>query len=423
MLERLKRGAPAVLVAVLALTAPPAVLAAEPGDPVAPAAADIELRKSFRPVPRAGRQTSRPGSGQDGGGRLAAPGDPVGVSLQQVGAAVEALGESLQSSGTLYLPGVGESGAVLDGATTPLLETASGRRLIVDPGRTITPDTAADISRLWPDFTVFQPAAAGSLRETIGSMLESAGYFSVARSAPLTFGPSVTVRITPDFVVLRNDRDLLEGEMRAISVVDPADAIPAELRELAGAHRVKIVEMTRDGEPAGWDRAPWRDAAGRVTTVASGRLATLLTEVAGALGLETEQRVVLPARPGEPLLGAELRISDGRRSALVLETPDPRRRDEIRRGGETAIEVAGPADLPAAIGAILGHFQIPAIGPTVEFYRAPVQAAAPRFGIRVPGWLVESGERRTLVTGAALPTLIRLYLTREGIDILEYRVR
>ncbi len=312
---------------------------------------------------------------------------------------------------------------MLQGATAPLLETAAGRRLIIDPYRTITPQAAAGISRLWPDFTVLQPAASDGLRETIAAVLEAAGYALVTRSTPLTFGPAVTVRIIPDFVVLRNDRDLLEGEMRAISVVDPADAIPAELRELAGEHRVKIVELTSDGESAGPSRAPWRDPTGRVTTVASGKLVPLLAEVAGALGLAIEQRVMLQTAPGEPGLSADLRISIGRDAALILEAPDPDKLDKILKRGEPAIVVTRAAGMPVAIGAILAHFRIPAIGPTVEFFRAPTQAATPRFRVSVPGWLVESGGQRALITGAALPILIRLYLTREGIDILEYRLR
>ena len=81
------------------------------------------------------------------------------------------------------------------------------------------------------------------------------------------------------------------------------------------------------------------------------------------------------------------------------------------------------ADLPEAIAVLLMRFGITAIGPTVEFYRAPPPGSPPRFVISVPGWLAESGGRRLLITGARLPPLVRLYLTREGIDIFEYRVR
>ena len=75
------------------------------------------------------------------------------------------------------------------------------------------------------------------------------------------------------------------------------------------------------------------------------------------------------------------------------------------------------------IGALLKSCNIPSIGPTVEFFRDPAPGSPRRFVISVPGWLAESGGRRLLITGAAVPLLVRLYLTREGIDIFEYRIR
>jgi hypothetical protein len=421
--ERLIRSAPALILGVLVCGASDVTLCGAETDPPVAGAADIELRKSFRSSRRASRQTAR---SQQRGGAAGDPGIPDEARAllpTPLGAAAAALGEQLQSSGTLHLPDVGGGGIVLQGSTTPILDTAAGRHLILDPDRTLDPGVVDGITRRWPGYSVVQPPVGADLREIIGSLLDAAGYDSVLRAAPLVFGRGITIRVTPDFVVLRSDRDLLSGETRAISVVDRAGALPPELRELAGQHLVRIVELTPDGAPAGTDRAPWRDPTGRVTTVEATRLAPIIEEIAGALGLSIERRVPLPAGAGGPGISADLRISLEERATLVLEQADPRVRENLVSRGHAAIMLNSAVDLSEAIGGLFGYFGIAAIGPAVEFYRAPTPGSSRRFVVNVPGWLVESGGRRLLITGASPPPLVRLYLTREGVDIFEYRVR
>ena len=423
MLERLNRGASALLMGVLIFCVSEGFPGGARKACAAAGPADIELRKSFRSIRRTGSHASRTVTRSGVGSALAAANDELEIAPAQLGAVAAALGEQLQSSGTLHLPGIGGKGIVLRVATTPILETTTGRHLILDRDRTINPGVADGISRSWPGFLVVQPPAGASLREVIGSTLDAAGYDSVLRLAPLIFGRGVTIRVSPDFVVLRSDRDLLAGETRAISVVVPADALPAELRELAGEHRVRIVELTPDGAPAGVGRTPWRTPTGRVTTVAAARLAPIIEGIAGAFGFSVERNLMLPAAAGEPGISAELRISREGDATFVFENDDPRILEHLASRGETAIVMKSSADLQQAIAALLGRFGVTAIGPTVEFYRAPPAGSPPRFVISVPGWLAESAGRRLLITGATIPPLVRLYLTRENIDIFEYRIQ
>ncbi|MHB8837097.1 MAG: hypothetical protein ACYC9Y_15515 [Candidatus Methylomirabilia bacterium] len=416
------RSAPALLLGVLVICSSADLVRGAENAAAAAGAADIELRKSFRSISRAGSHASRSvtrGGVRNDPGAADAAGE---IAPSRIGAVAEALGERLQSSGTLHLPGVGDKGIVLRAATTPILETAAGRRLIIDRERTIDPGVVDGISRRWPGFTVVQPPAGANLREVIGSTLDAAGYDSVFRSAPLIFGRGITIRVTPDFVVLRSANDLLAGETRAISVVDPAEALPAELRALAAEQRVLIVELTPDGTPAGVDRAPDPAAAGKVTSVEAARLAPVIEKIAGVFGLSVVRGVLLPAAVGEPGVRAELGISGGGVAALVFETANLSSLEALAHRGYAAFLLPSAADLPNAIGMLLKRFGIAAIGPTIEFYRRSAPGASPRFVISVPGWLAENGGRRLLITGAALPPLVRLYLTREGIDIFEYRI-
>ena len=421
MIERWIRSALAVLVGISVIGMTDGSVGSAEDDPSATGPPDIELRKSFRPA-HAGRHASRSEIRSGAEGDSSAPYDAGGDVRPHLNAVAQALGEQLQSTGTLHLPDIGVGGLVLHAATTPILETAAGRHLIVDADRTIDAGMVDQIARRWPDFSVVHPPAGADLRDVMGSVLDAAGYDSVLRSAPLIFGRGATIRLTPDFVVLRSEHDLLAGETRALSIVDATDAIPPELRELAAEHRVRIIELTRDGASVGFDQAPWRDPAGHVTTMETARLAPILAEVAEALGLSVERRVPLPAAAGEPGVSADLRISRNGDATRVFENSGQNFREQLVNQGETAIMLHSAAGLPEAIGLLLSRFGIPAIGPSVEFYRPSKTASQRRFVITLPGWLAEANGRRLLITGTTPPPLLRLYLTREGIDIFEYRV-
>ena len=309
MVERLIRVASALLAGVLIFFASAGAPSALKRGSAAEAPADIELRKSFRSVRRAGSHTSRSVTRSGVGTGPGAADDSPAIVPPSSGRLRRRLASTSSRQARSTSPASARTASCFRVSTTPIMETAAGRRLIIDRDRTIDPGVVDGISRRWPGFSVIQPPAGANLRDVIGSTLDAAGYDSVLRSTPLIFGRGVTIRVSPDFVVLRSERDLLAGETRAISVVDPADALPPELRELAGKHRVRIVELTPDGAPAGADRAPWPAPAGRVTTVETSRLAPIIEGIAVAFGFSVERNVLLPAAAGEPGISADLRIS------------------------------------------------------------------------------------------------------------------
>lgn len=402
----------------------PLALAQEPAAPEA--GASIELRKSFRTAPRAGRQPGRAGASQ-------VPQPPTGVSEETgtksfpaLGGVAIALGEPLQTSGTLHLPGVSGRGMIIQAAKTPIVEFGAGRRVILDPEQRIAPEVAAEIARRWPGYLVLQPPPGTGLRDILGGMLSVAGYNTILRGTPVTFGSAVTVRLRPDFVILKRTQDLLDGETRTLSVLpSAADALPAELRELAREQRIAVVELTAEGSVVGLEQEPWRDASAWVTTVEAHRPELILAEIATQLGLTVESKVPFGAAPGPQTGTAELRITRGETTVLVLSgaTADSETQQRLSGGDPGVIVLADATGLSAAIAGLLRRFEVPAVGPQVEFTKAAATGEQPRFVISVPGWLAAVEGRRLLITGAAPPTPLRLYLTRQGIAIFEYRVR
>lgn len=405
--------------------------AIEPGS--GESAARIELHKSFRaparpesgvgspPDVRAGI----PAGGEQGAGRFAA-GDASRTPGTGVAAALaEALDETLVTSGTMHLPGVGGRGLTLDAAATPLVDFATGRRVVLDPSGSIASADAAEIRRLWPAFAVLGRTPGQGTRELLDALLASSGYASVLRDSPVRFGRAASVRLRPDFVILKRDGDLLDGATRTLTVVgSAAERVPGELRELAARHRIIVTEVDEEGRPLSRGPDPWRDPAGRVTTVECRSGLVVFAELAEALGLEVERRARIAGGPGSPEIVADLRIAGGDAQALLFASaPDASTLEALAAAGAQVSVVPRKSDLKATIGVLLERFGIAAIGPVVEFSRPAAPGIRPRFEISVPGWLAIAGGRRLLVTDAEPPEDLRLYLAREGIDIFAYRVR
>ncbi len=373
------RFAPSVPASVLPI-ALAALAALAPAVRAAGADAEITLRKSFRALPPPAAQTGTAGDEAvplPGAAEAGATALPAREPPPDLGGLAEGLGEGIVERGTLHLPDVDGRVVTIDAGATPLLETASGRRLIVDAAGELAPGLAGAIERRWPSYAVVQPTPGDGARGLLAAVLEKAGYASVTPEAPILFGREARVRIVPDYVVLRRDGDLLAGQTRALSVVDaPAEAIPAELREMAVAHRILVLDLL-DGDGRPVPPPPWRDPRAPVTTVGAASPAFVLREVATALGFETAP--------------------------------------------EAAVAAAAAAPLAVAVGELLAELGVPAIGPAVELSRPVGAERRRRFTITVPGWLAETGGRRLLVTGAELPAPLRLFLVREGIAVFQYR--
>lgn len=396
--------------AVLFLIAPSALPAQEPPP-------EIELRKSFR---QRGTSPSPP----SGAPREPAATPATRSTARVADAVAAALGEGSAASGTLHLPGVGADGVALDLARTPLVEFASGRRAILDPERSIPARTAAEIERLWPGFTVVRPPPGAPARALLDGIVDAAGYASVLRGSTLRFGRETRVAVRPDAVVLRTDDDLLNGETRALSLLGVGSApLPPELRELAREHRIAIAEFDASGAPLGADRAAWRDPVGSLTTVEGRARALLFAEIGAALGLTVVPGAELPGSPGAPPARAAFAASRGADHAFVFGTdPGVEVLERVADLGALGIVAGRDGDFSGDIGRFLARFGVKAIGPRVELHPETPGAALPRFAIEVPGWLAEADGRRLLITGGQPPPLVRLYLQREGIDIIDYRL-
>lgn len=382
--------------------------------------AEIILRKSFPPrsPPVPGEeQPPRPAAGDAPAGSPAAPAAAAGeAGGEALSRGVAAIGERYVGAGVLHLPQVPAPGAILDLSRTPVVELANGRRLILDYRSVLDLDTAAAVAARWPAYRVV-PLPAGGLRERIGAILAGSGYAAVDTGAEVSFGHGASVvRIRPDFVVLKGRDDLLHGRTLALSVVDsPRGAVPPELRDLAAERGVAVSDLLNDGRGAVPLVTPWRDPAGRVTTVIAGDAGLVAAEIARVLGHEVRR---LRSAGG---YGSGWAIGpDG--GELVLAPPA----DESADSPSTS---AGALEVPrdgegfaAVLGRLFERLELGAIGPVVEFTRPDPTTGASPFLVSVPGWLVEHGGRRLLVTAAAPPEPLRLFLVREGIDLFEYRL-
>lgn len=404
--------------------------------------AELLLRKSFLPTspPEA---VSPPTAGRTGDGRSPAttgrprppPGDRASsenagketrVSAGIMTHAAAALGESWSESGMLYLPDGAGGHIALDNARFPQVDFGSGRSLILDSGGEVPAAIATRIATLWPGYTVLAVGSDEDPRAILGRVLDAAGYYAVHRGTAITFGFEALVRLLPDYVVLKDPGALLRGETYLLSVLSSAgETFPVELLEMAREQRLRIVEIIAGEALPGEVGFAWRDPQGTLTTVQGRNPVVPVAELAAALGLVVERRVLcrVAKASGTAAVVADLRLSRGGTAALVFARgPDFEAARLLADRGAAVLLLRGKDAFTAATVRLLEIFGIPRIGPTVEFQKPSQSGRDGRFRITVPGWLAEpEGARRLLITSAEIGTQLRLYLTREGIDIFQYR--
>ncbi len=400
------------LLLALAIT----VVFPQPSRPDDAPGADIVLRKRVR------GDEKPPGGGP-------ASGQPTTGSLDEdkrlvplLGDSFEALGESLASFGTFSFPTPDGSSILLDGSDFPLLRLSSGRSLILDLEGRLGAEESNRIEQSWEGYRVIPVQREGNLRRLMGSILAESGFYRLSLDAPLTIGRAGEVSITPDFLVVKSPDDALRGSLYLVSVHDDPDhSLPVQLRDLAGEHRIKVIEIFPAGGEVRAAEPPRGEywSPGRKFTASDPRL--LLGEIAPSLGMTVVEEPSLFLAPElRPLLRDRRAVLLSREGRLCLVTFGTGA-DPCRDGTARTVSCLHGSGLPfpALLGEVLRSLGVPHRGPNLEFF-LPGQ----RFTLTVPGFYVEDTDGRpVLVTGKDLGGHLSSLMTESGVNVLTWIVR
>ena len=218
----------------------------------AEAPADIELRKSFRSVHRAGSRPSRSVTRSGVGNAPGAADDARAIAPAQAGAVAAALGEQLETAGSSTRRASATRGRAAACGDTDL-EDGRGRHLMIDRGWNIDPGVADGIGRLGRA-TLSSTTRRGESARRDRSMLEAAGHDSVLRLRAYFGGESRSGSppISSLFAASAIFSPVRPGQFPSSSRRRPPPGVAGTGRR----HQVRIVERRRTAARSGVDRAP-----------------------------------------------------------------------------------------------------------------------------------------------------------------------
>jgi hypothetical protein len=137
------------------------------------------------------------------------------------------MGKPLPPSAPVRVDGQNFS-LVLDPSRYVILPEMDGGRIVLDPNGEIPPLVRSLVEQADTDMDIVTASPANP-RSFYRTILENAGFYSVAEDFSLAFGTDPTLTITADFKVERDRESILTNDVVLLNVRDGSEPLPAPL--------------------------------------------------------------------------------------------------------------------------------------------------------------------------------------------------
>jgi len=335
------------------------------------------------------------------------------------------IGEEISTSGTLSLPYPRGSAVTIDNSTYPLMQTSTGREIILDIDGRMPDDWKKRIEERWPAYRVVPLPREGDYPDLLQTVLTAGGFHSLSRNERLSFGREPEVSITPDFIVIKTPESLLDGELYVINILDtPGQALPREIRQIAEEHSITVVEVL----PVPASPPPSGSGSSRVSRrtskITASDTRTLLAELLPLLGFTTagKESYRYPSRD-DPAILLEILPDfqvkwEGQTMLVFFDLPEPGMLAGLEEEDVKTLVFSEGDSLAAVLGTLLTAAERNYSGPAVEFYRPDE-----RFSVAVEGFYLLNDGRPTLLTAASTSPRVASLLSESGISLIACVIR
>jgi len=161
----------------------------------------------------------------------------------------QALGETWQDRGTLYLPVPGGGEAVVDLERYPLVRFGTGVHALLDFSQDLDRTLGDLVTSVWRNYRIVSIDGGAGAAAAVSRLLEAAGYYAVkdGTAHPVVIGEAVSVEIPARFVVLKTKDALATGEVYLIkeAAEKPAPELEAVIA-YAGRVGIRVVPFSAD---------------------------------------------------------------------------------------------------------------------------------------------------------------------------------
>jgi biotin carboxyl carrier protein len=208
----------------------------------APSARPVETAASAGVAPSAGDKYSTPTK------RLPTPPMPTvdAVNARTVlGIVFSSMGEKLVNKGRLFLPLDEPPHFDIDTAAMPVLETSSGRKIVLDMNAAVPADLIKRFTTKYAEYAVFQPTKREGLDKVLERLLALCGYYRIYdKSQSFEGGRDVRLKIASDWMIWPTADSWNRGQPVVINLAPAADngTPPVWVRFLAD-HGIKVIDL------------------------------------------------------------------------------------------------------------------------------------------------------------------------------------
>jgi hypothetical protein len=166
------------------------------------------------------------------------------------------LGETVTTSGRLFLPLDEPPHYDYDMSAVPVVELKNGRRVILDLRNSLSADFIQRFRARYPGYMVFQPRKGEPLSAALDELFKLCGYYKVyAKDKSFEGGRDLKLKISADWLVWPTSEDWNKGQPVVINLAPSQDSgTPLPWVKFLADHNISVVDLYK-GELLAGSRA------------------------------------------------------------------------------------------------------------------------------------------------------------------------
>ncbi|MDR1394868.1 MAG: LysM peptidoglycan-binding domain-containing protein [Deltaproteobacteria bacterium] len=168
------------------------------------------------------------------------------------------LGEKFTSQGRLFLPLDEPPHFDVNTAQVPVIELRSGRKIVLDLSRSLSPEIIKRMRDKYQDYMIFQPVRGEALEKVLEKLWPMCGYWRVySKTQAFEGGRDVKLKISSDWLIWPTAEAWNRGQPAVINFAPaPDSATPPAWVKFLASHGITVIDLYKGMVLAESSRVP-----------------------------------------------------------------------------------------------------------------------------------------------------------------------